>query len=81
MKSEILLWVGRVRHELTQLLEVADAPVLDVGWLIKRCDDTFLYPPDLQKASVAQLVKDLAEFEVEFPGRLSSELLLGPRTR
>lgn len=79
MKNNALQWVEQVRHELVRLLVVADAPEYDIKWLIHRCDDTVLYPYDIQKASVAQLIKDLADFESEFPGLFAADLLLGPR--
>ncbi len=78
MKNNALQWVDQVRHELTRLLAVEDAPEYDIKWLIHRCDDTFLYPDDVQKASIAQLIKDLADFEGEFPGLFAAKLLPGP---
>ncbi len=77
--TKALQWVDQVRHDLTLLLTSEDAPVYDIEWLLLRCDDTFLYPKDVQKASVAQLVKDLANFECKCPGLLSPDLLVGPK--
>jgi hypothetical protein len=78
MKNAALQWVEQVRQALTRLLAVEDAPEYDIRWLIRRCEDTFLYPDDIQKASVAQLIKDLANFEREFPGLFAADLLAGP---
>lgn len=81
MKSNALQWVDHVRQDLTRLLAVENAPEYDIEWLIHRCNDTFLYPDDVQRASVAQLIKDLASFENKFPGLFAAELLPGPASQ
>ena len=71
-------WISQVVATLRESLSRSDMPILDIEWLILRCEDTLRYTGDLRHASARQLIKDLESFNSRFPGALSQQLLLGP---
>lgn len=68
-------WLASARDALADALKKPRAPVYDIRWLIGRCDDTANMSGPLRDASLAQLRKDLRDFEEEFPGVLPPHVL------
>lgn len=68
--SDQELWVQSLRQRLVKILDNPSAPVLDVEWLIERCDDTLPLSDHWRQASFAQLLRDVEAFDSEFPGYL-----------
>ncbi|QSQ23622.1 hypothetical protein JY651_01145 [Pyxidicoccus parkwayensis] len=62
--------VRRLATALRRLLKQRSVLVLDIEWLLLRCQDTLAYEGNLRQASAEQLGKDVASFEEEFPGLL-----------
>src|SRR5262245_54781415 len=62
--------VRGLRAVLRDALQRPDAPVLDLEWLILRCDDTLGYEGNTMIASLNQLKGDMRHFSDEFPGFL-----------
>jgi hypothetical protein len=58
-----LEWIQRLVNTLRHLRKAPDAPLLDIDWLLLRCEDTLRYEGELQQDSARQLVKDVADFE------------------
>ena len=63
-------WLARIRHVLANALTEPGAPVLDIEWLLSRCEDTAKMSGHWRNTSMKQLWKDLHDFNAEFPGVL-----------
>ncbi|AUX46618.1 uncharacterized protein SOCE26_081240 [Sorangium cellulosum] len=72
------LWLQRLRARLLEVLDGPGVPVLDIEWLLLRCDDTLAMEGDWRQRSLHQLVKDVQDFNSEFPGYLPDDLLRQP---
>jgi hypothetical protein len=68
-------WLALVRHALANALTEPGAPVLDIEWLLGRCEDTAKMSDHWRDASMRQLRKDLHDFNAEFPGILPPHFL------
>lgn len=66
--KELIAWVTRLRAILRAAHSATNAPVLDIEWLLLRCDDTLRSSSEHTVQSARQLARDLAEFDAEFPG-------------
>ncbi|MGK4001469.1 hypothetical protein WMF31_02510 [Sorangium sp. So ce1036] len=67
--------VERLRDCLLALERSVDVPRLDVEWLRLRCDDTLRFHGQLQRDSLRQLQKDVADFVEEFPYLIPASLI------
>ncbi|WP_437965512.1 hypothetical protein WMF04_38640 [Sorangium sp. So ce260] len=67
--------VERLRTCLLALERSIDVPRLDVEWLRLRCDDTLRFRGQMQRDSIRQLQKDVAQFVAEFPHLIPVSLL------
>lgn len=73
-----LPWVMTLKQEIEKTLSRQGVPEGDLRWLLTRCDDTLSWPEDWsdwQEASTRQLAKDVLDFNEEFPGILSDDVL------
>lgn len=68
-------WLVELETVLSGLRSAPTAPILDIEWLLQRCEDTRHMAGDLREASLQQLEKDVAQFAVEFPGLLPHGLV------
>ena len=53
------------------------SPILDIEWLLLRCEDTIGYQGELRQASIRQLIKDIKDFDERFPNLIPAELFPG----
>jgi hypothetical protein len=68
-------WLASVRRALADARARPGSPVLDIEWLLTRCDDTARMSGPLRDASLTQLRQDLRDFEEEFPRVLPPRVL------
>ncbi len=71
-------WVRQMIPVLKSLLDKPNMPILDIEWLLLRCEDTLNYPESLRQDSLIQLRKDFDDFKAEFPEALPQELSGSP---
>ncbi|WP_437672528.1 hypothetical protein [Sorangium sp. So ce131] len=69
------VWPQRLRACLLEVLDGPGVPVLDIEWLLLRCDDTLAMEGDWRQRSLHQLLKDVEDFDSRFPGCLPEDLL------
>jgi len=69
--DELVEWTRVIAKELEAAMAQRGAPQLDLEWLLLRCQDTLRGTGRAARVSGLQLLRDVAEFDAEFPGRLS----------
>ena len=72
-------WLVDLDLALKTLLRHEGVPVLDIQWLLVRCEDSRRVSGEMREASLDQLVKDVKRFDTEFPGLLPRKLVSGLR--
>jgi hypothetical protein len=70
--SDQELWIQQIRQQLIDMSKRPNVPILDIEWLIRRCEDTINMQGHWRQASLEQLIKDVQDFDSEFPGYINN---------
>lgn len=81
MNRDVDNWLRRLIEQLERAMARSNAPLLDLEWLTRRCEDTLQYRGDRKTSSLEQLVEDLGQFVAEYPPSIPSPAALARRRR
>lgn len=72
MPNDSTEWVEELLVAFRAAKQEHDILEYDIHWLESRCMDTLRYEGAQQRLSLRELRKEVAEFDVEFPGIVPS---------